>query len=172
MRNINRKKEAVSPVIAVILMVAITVVLAAVLYVMVSGLVGDTSTTPHISLMDTQSADGFNWSISMTGFSSEILLKDIEATLVDSAGVERASITDFLADADATNGTLNDARWILVFNKGTATPAPTELTAAQSFFIIGANANTLDGTTNYAEDYQLKLIYKPTGDAIDTVTLK
>ncbi len=41
MRNVNRKKEGVSPVIAVILMVAITVVLAAVLYVMVINILPD-----------------------------------------------------------------------------------------------------------------------------------
>jgi len=48
MKNIRMKKdeEAVSPVIAVILMVAITVVLAAVLYVMVSGMISTSETTP------------------------------------------------------------------------------------------------------------------------------
>ncbi len=53
MKAIIRKDEqAVSPVIATILMVAITVVLAAVLYVMVSGLIGGTNTTskPTVSL--------------------------------------------------------------------------------------------------------------------------
>jgi flagellin-like protein len=47
---IRKDHEAVSPVIATILMVAITVVLAAVLYVMVSGLLGGGSTTrPYIT---------------------------------------------------------------------------------------------------------------------------
>src|SRR3989441_8098496 len=51
MKSIIRKDEAaVSPVIATILMVAITVVLAAVLYVMVSGLlVGPGATRPQIT---------------------------------------------------------------------------------------------------------------------------
>ena len=44
--NINKKEDAVSPVIATILMVAITVVLAAVLYVMVIGFGGDGTSTP------------------------------------------------------------------------------------------------------------------------------
>ncbi len=44
--NIRKKEDAVSPVIATILMVAITVVLAAVLYVMVIGFGGDGSSTP------------------------------------------------------------------------------------------------------------------------------
>ena len=42
----RRDEEAVSPVIATILMVAITVVLAAVLYVMVIGFGGGTASTP------------------------------------------------------------------------------------------------------------------------------
>ena len=51
MKSIIRKDEAaVSPVIATILMVAITVVLAAVLYVMVSGLlVGPGATRPQVT---------------------------------------------------------------------------------------------------------------------------
>jgi len=44
--SIRRNEEAVSPVIATILMVAITVVLAAVLYVMVLGFGGGGTTTP------------------------------------------------------------------------------------------------------------------------------
>jgi len=41
MKRLNRKEEAVSPVIATILMVAITVVLAATLYMMVGDIGGD-----------------------------------------------------------------------------------------------------------------------------------
>jgi flagellin-like protein len=61
MKAIIRKDEqAVSPVIATILMVAITVVLAAVLYVMVSGLIGGTNTTskPTITLTVTKITNG------------------------------------------------------------------------------------------------------------------
>ena len=46
---IRKDSEAVSPVIATILMVAITVVLAAVLYVMVLGFGGTSTTTPAAS---------------------------------------------------------------------------------------------------------------------------
>ena len=171
MRNINRKKEAVSPVIAVILMVAITVVLAAVLYVMVSGLITDTQTTPRLSMQAANSNDGQNWTISMTGFTQEILLKDLTMVLTDQNGIERATIDKLTGDADATNHTLNDdeGKFILVFNKGSG--GPTELSASQSFVIFGINADNLDGTTNHAEDYILKMIYDPSGDSIDTVTL-
>src|ERR1700716_1011977 len=63
MKNVIRTDEgAVSPVIATILMVAITVVLAAVLYVMVSGLItGPGSTPQQMGVSLTRSSDGTNW---------------------------------------------------------------------------------------------------------------
>ncbi len=57
-------RAGVSPVIATILMVAITVVLAAVLYVMVSGLVTGPGTTPQpIGYRVSKTGDGSNWAI-------------------------------------------------------------------------------------------------------------
>src|SRR5438445_1061474 len=63
MKSVIRKDEAaVSPVIATILMVAITVVLAAVLYVMVSGLITGPGGTPQAMGVSVQpSSDGSNW---------------------------------------------------------------------------------------------------------------
>lgn len=57
---IRKDDQAVSPVIATILMVAITVVLAAVLYVMVSGLIGGTTTQskPQISFTVSKITNG------------------------------------------------------------------------------------------------------------------
>jgi len=56
--SIRRKTEAVSPVIATILMVAITVVLAAVLYVMVMGFGGGGSNTPTASFAQNRNSAG------------------------------------------------------------------------------------------------------------------
>jgi len=58
MKKIWRSEEGVSPVIAVILMVAITVVLAAVLYVMVSGMLTTTNITPTVSMYWTKGDPG------------------------------------------------------------------------------------------------------------------
>jgi len=58
---IRKDEEAVSPVIATILMVAITVVLAAVLYVMVSGLIGGPGTSkPTVAFGSAAPATGSN----------------------------------------------------------------------------------------------------------------
>src|SRR5438034_11348083 len=68
MKSIIRKDEAaVSPVIATILMVAITVVLAAVLYVMVSGLLTPTGQGPRVMGVNIwRSGDGTNWTLLIT----------------------------------------------------------------------------------------------------------
>ncbi|MFQ6127826.1 MAG: archaellin/type IV pilin N-terminal domain-containing protein [Thermoplasmata archaeon] len=61
---IRRNEEAVSPVIATILMVAITVVLAAVLYVMVSGLIGGTGVgAPTIDITQEPTPDGYELTV-------------------------------------------------------------------------------------------------------------
>ncbi|MDD1768222.1 MAG: type IV pilin N-terminal domain-containing protein, partial [Methanomassiliicoccales archaeon] len=57
--TVRRDAEAVSPVIATILMVAITVVLAAVLYVMVLGFGGNTNVAPTLDLSRTNYANGY-----------------------------------------------------------------------------------------------------------------
>ena len=57
MKRIWRNKEGVSPVIATILMVAITVVLAAVLYVMVSGYMTGGGGTPLSGQLTYRTAD-------------------------------------------------------------------------------------------------------------------
>jgi flagellin-like protein len=56
--SVRRNEEAVSPVIATILMVAITVVLAAVLYVMVLGFGGGGTTTPTATYSRSTITDG------------------------------------------------------------------------------------------------------------------
>ena len=84
-----KNKEAVSPVIGVILMVAITVVLAAVLYVWVSGFMVTTGAPVRISL----SVAGSNDAINQTTW------------IVDSAPadkIERVSLSFKLIAADGT----------------------------------------------------------------------
>jgi len=66
---IRKDEEAVSPVIATILMVAITVVLAAVLYVMVSGLLG-TQSSGAKSVGFSASSAGSNWTLTVASVSA------------------------------------------------------------------------------------------------------
>lgn len=73
----KKNNKAVSPVIATILMVAITVVLAAVLYVMVMGMSGgDEKTTPTGVIGSTLNTTG-NYTISVTSVSPVTLITDL-----------------------------------------------------------------------------------------------
>src|SRR5665647_2254123 len=68
MWKMRKDKSAVSPVIATILMVAITVVLAAVLYVMVMGFGTGGGSTPTASMTATKGAQ-LNYTISVQSVS-------------------------------------------------------------------------------------------------------
>src|SRR6059036_2497680 len=83
MKSIIRKDEtAVSPVIATILMVAITVVLAAVLYVMVSGLLTPTGQGPRVMGVNIgRSGDGTNWTLLITTTPSGLTTSAVKLTI-------------------------------------------------------------------------------------------
>ena len=88
MKSIIRKDEAaVSPVIATILMVAITVVLAAVLYVMVSGLLTPTGTGPKtIGVVPGRSTDGTNWTLTFANVPTGLTTAGTKLTIISGSG--------------------------------------------------------------------------------------
>ncbi len=100
MKGIIRKdEEAVSPVIATILMVAITVVLAAVLYVMVSGLITSPGSTPkQVGAAITSS--GGNWIVTFTsvpaGMANSTVLLSVTTTAGVSTNVSSMALNSFL----------------------------------------------------------------------------
>src|SRR3990172_3283826 len=82
MKAIIRKDEqAVSPVIATILMVAITVVLAAVLYVMVSGLLGGQTTNRPVLTFGAVAPSLGNVTFSIASVSQSFPYSSYKATL-------------------------------------------------------------------------------------------
>lgn len=72
---VRRDSEAVSPVIGTILLVAITVVLVAVIYVMVSGLTGTTH-TPAVLILDTDSMEN-GYRVRLTEPTSDVKWGDV-----------------------------------------------------------------------------------------------
>ena len=157
---LNRKnEEAVSPVIAVILMVAITVVLAAVLYVMVSGMMEETKTTPTGALNFTQvgSADvnGFKtYSGGLVSLSRDVDFVDVSMTIVNgtassaSAGVEGCLTTAaVVAGTPAFSVTYSD------------TNANGKLDSGDVFSVSGASSGD-----------QMKLVFIPSGGEIGSKT--
>ena len=107
MRSIIRKDEqAVSPVIATILMVAITVVLAAVLYVMVSGLIsgpGGTPTAWGVNIGKSQSQT--NWTLTFTSIPQSAATSAVFITITDSNGAPVTGATNVAFSTIAGGGT-------------------------------------------------------------------
>jgi len=100
---IRKDAEAVSPVIATILMVAITVVLAAVLYVMVLGFGGTSTQTPTSSLTKSSVTGGDKFTFAP--MSKDTPWSDVSVLLSD--GSNTATWTPLTTDLD--NGTT--AKW-------------------------------------------------------------
>ena len=96
MRSIIHKDEqAVSPVIATILMVAITVVLAAVLYVMVSGLISGPGGTPTAWGVNIgRSGDQSNWTLTFTSIPSSAATSSVFITIRNAAGAAVTGATN------------------------------------------------------------------------------
>lgn len=80
MKRSWKDRKGVSPVIATILMVAITVVLAAVLYVMVMGL-GDISTTPNGQITKVEKTGTGEYKLTLSTFSPSTKLTDIKVNV-------------------------------------------------------------------------------------------
>jgi len=106
MRSIIRKDEqAVSPVIATILMVAITVVLAAVLYVMVSGLISGPGGTPTAWGVNIgKSGDQSNWTLTFTSIPSSAATNSVFITIRNAAGAAVTGATNVMFSTIATGG--------------------------------------------------------------------
>jgi flagellin-like protein len=92
MKIFRKDDEAVSPVIAVILMVAITVVLAGVLWAMLSQLGG--SEEQNIAITAKQPSEkNYGWMIEITDISGTLSLEDAKFQVVNSEGILEYSVT-------------------------------------------------------------------------------
>jgi flagellin-like protein len=142
MKTILRKDEkAVSPVIATILMVAITVVLAAVLYVMVSGLISGPGSTPKaIGAGVTRSSDGTNWIITFTSVPTGLSQNSTTLTLISGSGATLMSSKSMFTLETLTNG----VKYIPIAQGATACAAGDRILAA-----LGTGANQYPSGTQY-----------------------
>ena len=139
LNNMNSKRFAkrmkdsgVSPVIATILMVAITVVLAAVLYVMVSGFTHSPGTANSAGLNEAQ-ATGTSWTVTVSSVSaSNIGLSNLK--IVISGG-------NATTDGTFTMGTLSSTGASMTFSVASS------LTG--SFTILSGNSGTYLSAGDY-----------------------
>jgi flagellin-like protein len=102
---LHKDEQAVSPVIATILMVAITVVLAAVLYVMVSGLISGPGGTPTAWGVNIgKSGDQSNWTLTFTSIPSSAATSSVFITIRNAAGAAVTGATNVPFSTIATGG--------------------------------------------------------------------
>ena len=121
----NNNEEAVSPVIGVILMVAITVILAAVIAVFVFGMASDVQTTKTVAATAKQSGETII--ITYQGGPDATKVTYLNTTIYSPTGAYQAS--DFKQNPDvgytktfvSPNGTPNQERVVVVakFDDGT-----------------------------------------------------
>src|SRR3989442_34121 len=144
MKSIIRKDEAaVSPVIATILMVAITVVLAAVLYVMVSGLITGPGGTPQAMGVGVQpSSDGSNWIVTVLSTPTGKLYSS--TTLAIFHGDGSANLT---ATAFASLGAANGCSLSKVSTTATAIQVGDRVLCKTTWYVSGSQYQISDGTT-------------------------
>jgi flagellin-like protein len=155
---IRKDAEAVSPVIATILMVAITVVLAAVLYVMVLGFGTGGSGTPSIQITTRTaiaSPDGYKFAL--TAPTTEVAWTDL--TIVLQTGALSATWSNATqADLTATDGVATknlDARTLDV----PYTAIITDM-GGNGFINLG-DYFTLTGAFTASSSYTVTLMYEP-----------
>jgi flagellin-like protein len=148
-------ERGVSPVIAVILMVAITVVLAAVLYVMVSGILDPIGITPKVSMNweeeDVMAGNYTGYLVSISSDSS-INTDDVTVTISHGGSSGAESLNAITTSTPLTVGTLN-----LYFDD----QAPKGKLGAEDIFSLD-NGETSD---------LFRLVHKPTKGQMVSIKL-
>ncbi len=116
---LNKDREGVSPVIAVILLVAITVVLVATLYFIVSGLVQETQDTPKAALVFTESEDiEGKFTGGVQEVTQKVFIEDVSLTIVDGETGEAAIIEPLVDGASAQIGSPGTGINITFYDQG------------------------------------------------------
>ena len=131
-RMAKRKKDSgVSPVIATILMVAITVVLAAVLYVMVSGFTHSPGTANSAGLTSSQNTTG---------------IYTINVNSVSNSNIKITTLKIVISGSGGSGATGNDGSY--TYSAWKFTPAPATVTGSATttttvyFYVLSGNSAT------------------------------
>jgi archaeal type IV pilus assembly protein PilA len=154
--KMRKDKSAVSPVIATILMVAITVVLAAVLYVMVMGFGGNTNNTPTGSFTSVTGANT-NKIISIGVVSPTTKWSDVKISL--QAGTNGPVVSSAITAPTTTNVTITLSGYSIA---GTNLASNGNVNSGDTLTVW---AGLTAGTT-----YTVTMIHVPTGGSICSKT--
>jgi len=102
---IRKNEEGVSPVVATILLVAITVILAAVLYVMATGLFGSpNSSPPMIGLNPSSGQTYYIWTVTVISQNAVVQQSDVYVQLKANGSLTFVIATVKLADCNGLHG--------------------------------------------------------------------
>jgi len=167
---VRNKSEAVSPVIATILLVGITVVLAATLYVMVFGFGANTNTPPVADFTKSSVQGGLKFTF--TPFSKDTTWEMISIVLTDDKDAISFNNTT-KASMSSPSGTLTtvthcDGSRAL----GSLTIWMNATDLAGNGFVNQGDSVTLTtagGQFSKSTIYSIFLVYKPTGDTITSM---
>jgi len=158
--KIRKDTKAVSPVIATILMVAITVVLAAVLYVMVMGFGGGGETAPTGDFSGAQKTGTYTEKLIFGPFSKDTKPTDIK--IVVQNGTESYTYTFVSDDSDSLNTTSGDPG--IKFLNYTDLADDSKISSGDYLTITFYEAASGQYT------YTVSIVYIATGDAIGDIT--
>ena len=169
--SLKRETEAVSPVIATILLVAITVVLAATLYVMVFGFGGNSTNSPPVGQV-TKSSVTNGYKFTFTPLDPETVWSDIYFILTDGTN----SITfNNITTAEMTSTTVAITRSLGGQDLGTLKVFMNVTDLASNGFVNQGDSFTLTsggGVFSNVVDYELVLMHKPSAAQIFTMTFR
>jgi len=154
LKKLKRDEEAVSPVIAVILMVAITVVLAAVLYNWAMQFMNTDKQTPRAGATTGAHTEGYQ--LNIIDIDTEVAITSVEYYLKDSGGVavpgEQGSVEDIYGlkiGDDGVSIAFDDA------------DRDGQLSSGDTFFV-----KSLDNGGPAAGGFSLRIAFGVTGDTI------
>ena len=154
-RRFVNNEEAVSPVIAVILMVAITVVMAAVLYAWVSGWGLHPKHSPTGSMM--ASNDGVTWDVQIIKMNPQASINSVHWYLMDIQGLTKAEgvVTDIYGYKQGEAKSV-----IYIDNDYNAKVSP-----GDGFRFYAGDEGSLADVSSL-DDFSFRLKFDPTGDTI------
>ena len=155
-RRIVNDEEAVSPVIAVILMVAITVVMAAVLYAWVIGIGLTPKSSPVGTMMASEDGDNI-WSVQIVKMNPQPSVDSVHWYLMDIQGLTKAEgvISDIYGYKQGEGKSV-----IYIDNDYDAKVSPGDIIRFHP-----GEGDTLTDLSNL-DDFSFRLKFNPTGDTI------
>ena len=162
-RRIVNDEQAVSPVIAVILMVAITVVLAAVLYVWASSFLGGTTkNAPTGSMIASEDGSGV-WTVQIVKINPQVSVNSVHWYLLDVQGNTKTD--DLVSDI---YGTKQGHGHGVIF---TDVDFNGKLSPGDKFEVFPSEANSDLEDIDDLSGFSFRMKFSPTGDGIgyDTV---